>query len=264
MPGPTESSAPRTAPGTGQQRPASRAGRADPKVPGAVRAAAGRGDGPRTPSRWNRVGWKSITVGVLVWCILWNKADLRTILGGLAVVWGVALVFPLPAIRYRGRIRPLAVLRLVAVTLVDLVISSVRVALLAIDWRRPVRNAIVGVRLRTTSDLLVAMIIELIGLVPGSVVVEHVRTTSRIYVHVLDVHHSRLQEAYEMVRAVERNVIRAFGTDEEISLLDQPWPEDGAPKPATSELPAEHPARPGAEPASSRSRNRSEDREEDR
>lgn len=249
MAGSSGSSGSKAQPGTGPQRPAVRAGRPDTKGPGAIRTVAGRGDGPRTPSRWNRVGWKSITLGVLIWCILWSKADLRTILGGLAVTWGVALVFPLPAVRYRGRIRPLAVVRLVAAVLVDLVISSVRVALLAIDWRRPVRNAIIGVRLRTTSDLLVAMIIELIGLVPGSVVVEHVRTTSRVYVHVLDVHDSQLQEAYEQVRAVERLVIRAFGTDAEIAQLDQPWPEDDGATPAATELPTEHPARPGAEEA---------------
>ena len=206
--------------------------RSDPKVvPGAVRAAS-RGDG-RIPSRWNRVGWKSILIGVLVWCILWGKADLLTILGGLAITWGVALVFPLPAIRYRGRIRPWGIVRLVAATLVDLVVSSTRVALLAIDWRRPVKSAIIGVKLNTTSDLLVAMIVELVGLVPGSVVVEQVRASSRMYVHVLDVRDdSQLEEAYAKVRAVERRVLRAFGSDEEVALLDQPRPATaGAPQP---------------------------------
>ncbi|SDB88115.1 multicomponent Na+:H+ antiporter subunit E [Raineyella antarctica] len=230
-------------PGSGRSAGAPPGRRTDPKAAGAVRAEAARSDTGRTQTRWNRVGWRSILIGVLVWCILWGKADLRTILGGLAVTWGVALVFPLPAIRYRGRIRAWGVVRLIAATLVELVISSTRVALLAINWRKPVSSAIVGVRLRTTSDLLVAMIVELIGLVPGSVVVEQVRASSRVYVHVLDVSDpERLSEAYAVVRAVEERVIRAFGTDDEVALLDRPVPEaDNGPAPIPTEPPAETP-----------------------
>lgn len=221
---------------TGSARP-------DPRLPGVVRAGAGRGEAARTPSRWNRVGWKSILIGVLVWCVLWGKADLRTVFGGLAITWGVAVVFPLPAIRYRGRIRPWGVVRLVAVTLTDLVISSTRVALMAIDWRRPVKSAIIGVKLRTTSDLLVAMIVELVGLLPGSVVVEQVRASSRLYVHVLDVRDaSQLEEATAKVRAVERRVLRAFGSDEDLALLARPVPKAGdASGAAPREQPSVHP-----------------------
>lgn len=212
-------------------------------VSGGPRGSAGR-DGkrvvlptPRLPVGRNRVGWRSIGIGVAVWCILWQQVDLLTVLGGLAVTWGVALVFPMPAIRYRGTIRPVGLLRLVAVTTADLVVSSFRIAALAADWRRPVRSAVLGVRLRTNSDLLVAMIIQLIGLVPGSVVVEHVRTSSRLYVHVLDVRDtSQLGEARERVRDVERRVLRAFGTDEELAMLDQPLPDDDLAT-AAAELP---------------------------
>lgn len=191
----------------------------------------------RLPIGRNRVGWRSIAIGVVIWCVLWQQADLLTILGGMAVTGGVALLFPMPAIRYRGTIRPLGFLRLVVVTTADLVVSSFRIAVLAADWRRPVRSAVLGVRLRTNSDLLVAMIIQLIGLVPGSVVVEHVRTSSRLYVHVLDVRDpSQLGEARERVRDVERRVLRAFGTDDELASLDRPLPDDD-PDTTTAELP---------------------------
>lgn len=187
----------------------------------------------RAPTRRHRVGWRSVLVGVVLWCVLWGKADLRTVLGGLVITGGVALVFPLPAVRFRGRIRPWQVLRLVGATLVDLVISSLRVAALAVNWRRRVTSAIVGVKLRTTSDLLVAVIVELIGLVPGSVVVEQFRTSSKVYVHVLDVPDvAHLTEAYTMVRTVEERVIRAFGTDEEVALLGRP-PRDGTARTTT-------------------------------
>lgn len=180
------------------------------------------GDGNRVPTRRARPGWRSILIGVLIWCILWGRVDLRTVLGGLVVTGAVALLFPLPAIRFRGRIRVLGVIRLVAATLLDLVVSSWQVAVLAVSWRRPVRSAIVRVRLRTTSDLLIAMIVELIGLVPGSVVVEQMRAPTRVFVHVLDVRdRSHLDEAYATVRTVEERVIRAFGTDEEIAALER-------------------------------------------
>lgn len=188
------------------------------------------GDGNRVPTRRVRPGWRSILIGVLIWCILWGRLDLKTILGGLVVTGGVALLFPLPAIRFRGRIRVLGVIRLVAATLVDLVVSSWQVAMLAVAWRRPVRSAIVRVRLRTTSDLLIAMIVELVGLVPGSVVVEQMRAPTRIFVHVLDVRdRSQLDAAYATVRTVEERVIRAFGTDEEVAALSAPPGATGRP-----------------------------------
>ncbi len=184
-----------------------------------------RPEGGRVPTRRARAGWRSILIGVLIWCILWGRLDLKTVLGGLLVVGGVALLFPLPVIRFRGRIRPGGVVRLVATTLLDLFVSSWRVAVLAMAWRRPVRSAIVRVRLRTNSDLLVAMIVELVGLVPGSVVVEQMRAPTRIFVHVLDVRdRSHLDEAYAVVRTVEERVIRAFGTDEEVAALARPVP----------------------------------------
>lgn len=218
-------------------------GRPDPRDGGTARALAPRGRTERLTSRRNRIGWRSVLVGVALWCVLWGQIDLLTILGGLAVTAGIAVLFPLPAIRYRGRIRPWGVVRLLAVTTADLVVSSTRVALLAADWRRPVRSAVVGVRLRTNSDLLIAMIIQLIGLVPGSVVVEHIRTSSRLYVHVLDVRDaSSVDEAREMVRTVERRVLRAFGTDDEVAALEQPL-EDEAPDAAARELPAVPPTR---------------------
>ncbi|QGF24978.1 Na+/H+ antiporter subunit E [Raineyella fluvialis] len=177
----------------------------------------------RTPTRRARPGGRSILIGVIVWCILWGQADLKTILGGLVVTGAVAWLFPLPVIRFRGRIRVLALVRLVLLTLVDLTVSSWRVAVLALAWRRPVRSAIVGVRLRTNSDLLIAMIVELIGLVPGSVVVEQMRVPAEVFVHVLDVRDgAHLEEAYASVRTVEERVIRAFGTDEEVAALAGP------------------------------------------
>ena len=114
-----------------------------------------------------------------------------------------------------------------AATLVDLVVSSLRVMKLAVNWRRPVRSAVVAVRLRTSSDLLLAMVVELVGLVPGSVVVELIRATSTIYVHVLDVRDDRhLDEARAGVRQVEERVIRAFGTDEEYAALGADAPPE--------------------------------------
>jgi len=187
-------------------------------------------DVDRAPSRFGKIGWRSSLVGVLIWCILWGKIDLLTIFGGLAITWGVPVMFPLPAIRYRGRIRPWGVLRLTVVTVINLVVSSTQVAALAVSWRRPVKSAIVGVKLRTNSDLLVAMIVELIGLVPGSVVIEQMRTSSRVYVHVLDVKDgSELEGAYAMVRGVEERVIRAFGTDKEVALVNQGPPREDEP-----------------------------------
>ncbi len=192
-------------------------------VPEVIESAEGR-----RPRR-SRVGFRAVLAAVIIWCMLWGSFDLRTVLGGALVAVAIAVLFPLPPIRFRGRIRPWRAVRLVVATLADLVVSSIRVMVLAVNWRHPVRSAVVAVRLRTSSDLLIAMIVEIVGLVPGSVVVELIRSTSTIYVHVLDVRDDRhLDEARVGVRMVEERVIRAFGTDEEYAALAAGGHPEGA------------------------------------
>ena len=91
---------------------------------------------------------------------------------------------------------------------------------LALGGRHP-RNAVIEVQLRSRSDFYLTLTAELVALVPGSVVVDARRSTSMLYLHLLDVDGEGAIEAQRAhVLAVERRVVRALGSPAEIAALE--------------------------------------------
>jgi multicomponent Na+:H+ antiporter subunit E len=161
----------------------------------------------------------ALVVLTLVWVLLWDQVSLFLVVTGVLLSLLVFLVFPLPRIDRPGRIRPWPLAVLVGQLVLDLVRSSVRVVALAFARRTP-RSAIIRVRLRSRSDLVITLTTELVSVVPGSIVLEVRRATSTLYVHVLDtVEPAALERAAQDVLDAEARVLRAFGTDEEVQLL---------------------------------------------
>ena len=150
----------------------------------------------------------------LVWVALWGDVSWANVLGGLAVAVLVTLVFPLPPVRMRIRVRPLWLLWLGVRFVGDVVVASLQVAWLTVTLRRDPRNAIIAVPLRTDSELVLTLVGEMTSLVPGSVVVEVRRTTRTLYLHVLDV---RDEAGIERMRRrtldLERRVVLALGAE---------------------------------------------------
>jgi multicomponent Na+:H+ antiporter subunit E len=155
------------------------------------------------------LGWLT-----LVWVALWGELSLFNVVAGLLVAAGVCLVFPLPPLRLHVRIRPVRLGWLVLHFLADVVRASVQVAWTTLQLHRMPRNAVIGVQLRTSSDFVLTVVAEMTSLVPGSLVVEARRSTSTLYLHVLD---ARDQAGVERMRrdvlALERRVVLAFGTE---------------------------------------------------
>lgn len=158
----------------------------------------------------------AVVVLTLTWVLLWDRVSLFLLLTGVGLSFLVFLVFPLPRIERDGRVRPVALLRLVGRLVVDLVRSSIGIVALAFSRRTP-RGAIIRVRLRSRSDLVLTLTSELVSLVPGSMVVEVRRADSTLYVHVLDtVDPASLERAAQDVLDSEARVLRVLGTDEEV------------------------------------------------
>lgn len=169
-----------------------------------------------TPAARRRPSLAAVVVLTLVWLLLWDRISLFLVVTGVLLAFAVFLVFPLPRIERRGRVRPVALARLLGRLAVDIVRSSVRVVALAFSRRTP-RSAIIRVPLRSRSDLFLTMTAELVSLVPGSIVLEVRRSSSTLYLHVLDtVEPAELQHAAQEVLDAEERVLRAFGTDEEV------------------------------------------------
>lgn len=198
-----------------------------------------RGPEPTTRRKGRRaygpVQLTSVLVMAVVWMLLWGRFDLPTALMGLALGIAAAWVFPLPRLQYAGMIRPHWWVVLIGRFAYDLVIASVSVALAGITRGPTVRNAVIRVPLRTSSDFLLSQVVAFTSLVPGSVVLEtrrgiapphaqpgtgEERESNTVYVHVMDLRGpDAVESARRTVAALEARVIRAFGTREDYVRL---------------------------------------------
>lgn len=183
-----------------------------------------RRDGTVRPARHRAVQPTAVLWLTAVWVALWGDLSFANVTSGAALAVLVSLVFPLPPVRMHLRLRPLRLLVLVAHFLTDVVVASAQVAWKTVTLRRPPRNAIVEVNLRTPSDFVLSVVAEMVSLIPGSIVVEARRSTHTLFLHVLD---AEDEDGVERMRhralALERRVVLAFGAD--LSHLDTPPPD---------------------------------------
>ena len=163
---------------------------------------------------------RAIATIALAWVLMWDRVTWGNVVNGVLVGVLVTYAFPLPSIEYHGRLRPHRLAWLVVRFLGDLVAASWQVLRLALSPRRP-RNAVIGVQLRSRSDFYLTLTAELIALVPGSVVIDARRSSSVLYLHLLDVRSAAAIEAQRRhVLVVEERVVRALGSREEVAAIE--------------------------------------------
>ena len=155
------------------------------------------------------------------------------VLTGLLVAGVVCVVFPLPRLQLRLRVRPLRLGWLVLRFLADVVIASGQVAWATLQLRRQPRNAVIEVQLRTHSDFALTVVAEMTSLVPGSLVVEARRSTHTLFLHVLDAR-DRLESPDAPRGARPRAAGRA-------GLRHRDPPPGPAAEPASPGRPEDHP-----------------------
>jgi multicomponent Na+:H+ antiporter subunit E len=121
---------------------------------------------------------------------------------------------PLPAVPIEGRLHPLSLLRLVVVVAYQLVLSSVQVAWLAVKPGPPLLSAVLRARLAIKSDLVLALAVNIMSLIPGSIVLEVDQERRLVYVHVIDVGNEKaVARFYRQVEQIERLLVAAFERD---------------------------------------------------
>jgi multicomponent Na+:H+ antiporter subunit E len=151
---------------------------------------------------------------VLVWILLWGTLSAANILSGLAVALLITVLLPLPVVPVEGWVHPLALLRLLVVVAYELVLSSLQVAWLAIRPGPPPRSAVLRARLAIKSDLVLALAVNIITLIPGSMVLEIDQERRLIYVHVIDVGSDRaVTRFYRQIEQMERLLVATFERD---------------------------------------------------
>lgn len=152
----------------------------------------------------------------LVWILLWGTFSAANIISGLVVALIITLLLPLPRVPVEGRLRPLALLRLIWYVSYSLVISSAQVAWLAIRPGPPPATAVLRAHLGIKSDLVLALAVGVLTLIPGSVVLEIDQRRRLIYVHVLNTGSEKtVSDFYRSVATVERLMVAAFERDDD-------------------------------------------------
>ncbi len=173
--------------------------------------------------RWaSRVQWWSVAWLAGVWVALWGQVTVGNVLAGVVVGTVVTTTLRMTPMDFHGRVRPWGLVRLLSRFAVDLVRGSLEVATVALHVGYAPTGAVVGVRLRSHSDLYLTLTAELCSLVPGTVVVDAHRLTGTLYLHVLDVTRGGasgtggVEAARAQVLAQEERVLRALASDAEL------------------------------------------------
>ena len=151
---------------------------------------------------------------MLVWVLLWGKASPANIIGGFAVALVITWLLPLPAVPVEGRVHPLSLLRLVIVVGYQLVLSSLQVAWLAIKPGPPPLTAVLRARLAIKSDLVLALAVNIVTIIPGSMVLEVDQERRLIYVHVIDVGNEKaVARFHRQIEQIEGLLVATFERD---------------------------------------------------
>jgi multicomponent Na+:H+ antiporter subunit E len=168
----------------------------------------------RLASQWPTILWLAF-----VWVLLWGELSWGNVIAGMLLAVLISVVMPLPSIEFHGRVRPAGIVMLLARFAYDLVHASIQVSMQAFNFRRTPHGAVVGVRLRSSSDLYLTLVAELSSLVPGSLVIEAHRNTGMLYLHVLDLQkYGGVDKVRADVHELENRVLRALASDEELAL----------------------------------------------
>lgn len=148
---------------------------------------------------------------VLVWILLWGDFSAANVVSGLLIALVITVLLPLPPVPVEGRVHPLSLLRLIVLVAWYLVWSSAQVAWLAIKPGPPPRTAVLRAHLGLKSDLVLALAVNVINLIPGTIVLEIDQVRRMIYVHVIDVSSERsVAQFHRQVAQGEKLLIAAF------------------------------------------------------
>lgn len=159
---------------------------------------------------------------VLLWSVLWGQVTWLSILTGFIVAIVVTRVFYLPPADLSGRINFWYTLVFLVHFLLDVVAASFTVAYQALNPRPIPRSSVIGVQLRTRSDLIMTLDAIAMSLVPGSLVVEADRERSILYLHTFDTQTIDDVEAMrKKVLVVEARIVRAIGSRADLARLHE-------------------------------------------
>ncbi|WP_219603249.1 Na+/H+ antiporter subunit E [Mycobacteroides sp. LB1] len=148
---------------------------------------------------------------VLVWTMLWGNFSVANTITGLLVALVITVLMPMPRLPVEGRLHVVSMIRLTFTVAWYMVLSSLQVAWLAIRPGPPPLSAVLRAQISVKSDLVMALLLNTLTIIPGSVVLEIDQERRLAYVHVLDVGSPKaVASFYAQLRQLERLFIAAF------------------------------------------------------
>lgn len=157
---------------------------------------------------------------VVLWMVLWGQFTWLSLATGLLVAVIVTRVFYLPPVELSGRINLWHTLVFLVHFFLDVAAASFQVAFQALSPRRIPRSSVIGIQLRTRSDLIMTLDAIAMSLVPGSLVVEADRERGILYLHTFA---TETQDDVEAMRrkvlVVEARIVRALGSRADLERI---------------------------------------------
>lgn len=167
---------------------------------------------------------------VVLWMVLWGQFTGLSLVTGLIVAIVVTRVFYLPPVELSGRINLWYLLVFLAHFFLDVAVASFQVAFQAL-WPKPIpHSSVIGIQLRTRSDLIMTLDAIAMSLVPGSLVVEADRERSILYLHTFATESLDDVEAMRRkVLVVEARIVRAIGSKADLERIRTSEPHTAEP-----------------------------------
>ncbi|OBI47461.1 Na+/H+ antiporter subunit E [Mycobacterium kyorinense] len=151
-----------------------------------------------------------------VWVLLWGTYSAANALSGVLVALTITWLLPMPPVPVQGRVHPLSVLRLLIRVTWYLVVSSVQVSWLAIKPGPPPPAGVLRAQVSIKSDLVLVLAVNILTMIPGSIVLEIDQVRRVFYCHVVDVGSDRaIGRFYRQVAEVERLLMAAYERDDD-------------------------------------------------
>lgn len=153
---------------------------------------------------------RNITVVWLaaVWVMLWESLTWANVLGGIVVAVVVLRVVPSHRVGARVGFRPLAFLRLLSHFGVQLFLAAAKLSWEIFTPRNTINPAVVTVHLSTRVPGILAMVANMVSLIPGTVTLDVDPERRTLTMHVL--HLTTLDAARASVLILERLALTAF------------------------------------------------------
>jgi len=165
---------------------------------------------------------RRVTVGAVVWLttlwvLLWNDISAANVMSGVVLAVVVLASSRLASTVCVGsdngdrpRISPLHLVYFVGYVMVQLVRSNLFLAWEIMTRKNTIHAGIIAVPMRTSSELTMLVVANVITLTPGTVTIEAKESPSVLYVNVL--HLNDVERVRVDLRRLESICVRAFGS----------------------------------------------------